>query len=117
MAGRTTPIYDLTGPQRAAVILLSLGAEYGKAIWSALEEDEIRVVTHAMVQLGSVEADTVEDLIVDFVGNLGGRRGDRNLRPHGPAPRPAPSGQAGRSAHGGDQGVGEPQHVAAPGAH
>jgi flagellar motor switch protein FliG len=70
MAGRTTPIYDLTGPQRAAVILLSLGAEYGKAIWSALEEDEIRVVTHAMVQLGSVEADTVEDLIVDFVGNL-----------------------------------------------
>lgn len=70
MAGRNTPIYELTGPQRAAVILLSLGAEYGKAIWSALEEDEIRVITHAMVQLGSVEAETVEELIVDFVGTL-----------------------------------------------
>jgi flagellar motor switch protein FliG len=67
---RTIPSYELSGPQRAAVILLALGAEYGKAIWSALDEDEIRVVTHAMVQLGSIEADTVEELIVDFVGNL-----------------------------------------------
>jgi flagellar motor switch protein FliG len=67
---RTVPSYELSGPQRAAVILLALGAEYGKAIWPALDEDEIRVVTHAMVQLGSIEADTVEELIVDFVGNL-----------------------------------------------
>ncbi len=67
---RTIPSYELSGPRRAAVILLALGAEYGKAIWSALDEDEIRVVTHAMVQLGSIEADTVEELIVDFVGNL-----------------------------------------------
>jgi flagellar motor switch protein FliG len=70
MAPRPTPSYELNGPQRAAVILLALGAEYGKAIWSALDEDEIRLVTHAMVQLGSIEADTVEELIVDFVGNL-----------------------------------------------
>jgi flagellar motor switch protein FliG len=61
---------ELSGPQRAAVILLALGAEYGKPVWSSLDEDEIRVVTHAMVQLGSIEAETVEELIVDFVGNL-----------------------------------------------
>jgi flagellar motor switch protein FliG len=67
---RTIPLYELTGPQRAAVILLTLGAEYGKPIWEALDDDEIRVVTHAMVQLGSIEAETVEQLIVDFVGNL-----------------------------------------------
>src|SRR5919112_1654132 len=67
---RSIPIYEMRGPQRAAVILLALGAEYGKAIWTALDEDEIRIVTHAMVQLGSIEADTVEELIVDFVGNL-----------------------------------------------
>jgi flagellar motor switch protein FliG len=70
MAGRSTPLSEMTGPQRAAVILLSLGAEHGREIWAALEEDEIRLITHAMVQLGSVEADTVEELIVDFVGNL-----------------------------------------------
>jgi flagellar motor switch protein FliG len=70
MAGRSIPIYEMSGPQRAAVILLALGVEHGKAVWSALDDDEIRVVTHAMVQLGTVEADTVEDLIADFAGNL-----------------------------------------------
>src|SRR5262245_44807465 len=67
---RTVPMSELSGPQRAAVILLALGADYGKPVWSSLDEDEIRVVTHAMVQLGSIEAETVEELIVDFVGNL-----------------------------------------------
>ena len=67
---RTTPIYELTGPQRAAVILLALGAEYGRPVWCVLDDDEIRLVTHAMVQLGSIEAEAVEDLIVDFVGSL-----------------------------------------------
>jgi flagellar motor switch protein FliG len=70
MPGRPVPITELSGPQRAAVILLALGAEYGKPVWSSLDEDEIRVVTHAMVQLGSIEADTVEQLIVDFVSSL-----------------------------------------------
>jgi flagellar motor switch protein FliG len=70
MAQRSIPVYEMTGPQRAAVILLALGAEYGKPIWDSLDEDEIRVVTHAMVQLGNIEADAVEELILDFVGNL-----------------------------------------------
>ena len=35
-----------------------------------LDDDEIRLVTHAMVQLGSIEAEAVEALIVDFVGSL-----------------------------------------------
>ena len=69
-APRSTPVYELTGPQRAAVILLALGAEYGRPVWSVLDDDEIRLVTHAMVQLGSIEAEAVEALIVDFVGSL-----------------------------------------------
>lgn len=60
----------LTGPQRAAVILLALGEEHGKPIWGSLDEDEIRLISHAMVQLGAIEANTVEELIVDFVGGL-----------------------------------------------
>jgi len=67
---KSTPVYEMSGPQRAAVILLALGAEYGKPIWGSLDEDEIRVVTHAMVQLGSVDADAVEELILEFVGSL-----------------------------------------------
>jgi flagellar motor switch protein FliG len=67
---KSIPVYEMSGPQRAAVILLALGAEYGKPIWGSLDEDEIRVVTHAMVQLGSIDADAVEELILEFVGNL-----------------------------------------------
>jgi flagellar motor switch protein FliG len=70
MEGRSIPASEMTGPQRAAVILLALGVDYGKPIWAALDEDEIRAVTHAMVQLGALEADTVEALIVSFLGNL-----------------------------------------------
>ena len=43
---------ELTGPQRAAVILLALGAEHGAAVWKMLDEDEIRTVSIAMSQLG-----------------------------------------------------------------
>ena len=68
-----------------------------------------------MVQLGSIEADTVEELIVDFVGEpFGRRRRHRHVRPDRPAPVATAAAEAGRGADGGDQGHGEPQHVAAP---
>jgi flagellar motor switch protein FliG len=70
MALPSIALTELTGPQRASIILLALGAEHGRPVWQALDEDEIRLVTHAMVQLGTVEAETVEQLIVDFVGNI-----------------------------------------------
>jgi flagellar motor switch protein FliG len=65
-----TDINELTGPQRAAVLLLMLGEKHGGPIWAMLEEDEVKQVSHAMAQLGSIEAKTVEGLIVDFVSRL-----------------------------------------------
>ncbi len=60
----------MSGPQRAAALLLLLGEAEGAPIWQRLEEDEIKTVSHAMVQLGSLEAETVEKLIIDFVSRL-----------------------------------------------
>jgi flagellar motor switch protein FliG len=60
----------LTGPQKAAVMLLALGEERGKAIWAALEQDEIRTITHAMVELGAVQSEQVEQTMVDFVTSM-----------------------------------------------
>jgi flagellar motor switch protein FliG len=65
-----TDLSQLNGAQRAAVILLALGEEHGRTVWNSLDEDEIRLVSHAMVQLGSVESDAVEALIVEFVSRL-----------------------------------------------
>ncbi len=60
----------MPGTQRAAALLLLLGEEEGAPIWRMLEEDEIKKVSHAMVQLGSLEAEAVEALIIDFVSRL-----------------------------------------------
>ena len=61
---------SMPGPQRAAALLLLLGDREGAPIWQMLDEDEVKVVSHAMVQLGSLEAATLEKLIVDFVSRL-----------------------------------------------
>lgn len=61
---------EMPGTQRAAALLLLLGEEQGAPIWRMLEEDEVKKVSHAMVQLGSLEAEAVEQLIVDFVSRL-----------------------------------------------
>ncbi|SFU56283.1 flagellar motor switch protein FliG [Methylobacterium sp. 174MFSha1.1] len=61
---------EMPGTQRAAALLLLLGEADGAPIWRMLEEDEVKKVSHAMVQLGSLEAEAVEHLIVDFVSRL-----------------------------------------------
>ena len=61
---------QMPGPQRAAALLLLLGETEGAPIWQMLDEEEVKKVSHAMVQLGSLEAETVEKLIVDFVSRL-----------------------------------------------
>jgi flagellar motor switch protein FliG len=63
---------DLSGPQRAAVLLLALGADHGAAVWKMLDEDEIRIVSVAMSQLGMIDATAVEALIVEFVQRMSG---------------------------------------------
>jgi flagellar motor switch protein FliG len=60
---------QLDGAQKAAVLLLALGEEHTR-VWEMLDEDEIKEVSQAMSNLGSVAPQAVEALIVDFVGQL-----------------------------------------------
>jgi flagellar motor switch protein FliG len=72
MANEQLPadIADLDGAQRAAILLLLLGEKHGSPIWAMLEEDEVKKISYAMAQLGSIEPKLVEKLIVDFVSRL-----------------------------------------------
>jgi len=63
-------IDGMTGPQRAAVILLVLGEDHGRLIWQEFDDEEIRIITRAMAELGTVDSDQVEKLMLDFVGRL-----------------------------------------------
>jgi len=60
---------DLQGAEKAAVILLALGDEQRK-LWEQMDDEEIRVVSQAMVRLGNVTAAVVEKLILEFVGSM-----------------------------------------------
>jgi flagellar motor switch protein FliG len=60
---------DLTGPQKAAVIILSLGAE-AQPVLRLFEEDELKEVSQAMSNLGVVDSSVVEHLIIEFVQQL-----------------------------------------------
>jgi flagellar motor switch protein FliG len=59
----------LSGPEKAAVILLALGDEEHK-LWEMMDEEEIREVSSAMSNLGNVSSKVVEKLIVEFAGQM-----------------------------------------------
>ncbi len=61
---------QLSGAERAAVVMLALGEDNGRPLWESFEEDELRELTLAITNLGSVTAEVVESLLFDFVKNL-----------------------------------------------
>src|SRR5882724_5752386 len=60
----------LTGPERAAVLMLAIGEQHGAKVWALLDDDELRQLSIVMSTLGTVDADLVENLLLEFVGRL-----------------------------------------------
>jgi flagellar motor switch protein FliG len=60
----------LTGPERAAVLMLALGEQYGAKIFSMLDDDELREISIVMSSLGTIDAETVEAMLLEFVGRM-----------------------------------------------
>ncbi|MEC7798315.1 MAG: flagellar motor switch protein FliG [Pseudomonadota bacterium] len=61
----------LTGPEKAAVILLALGEDH-TALWERLDDEEVKEISQAMATLGNVTAEAVEALMLEFVSGLSG---------------------------------------------
>jgi len=62
---------DLTGPQKAATLMLALGEEQAAKVFGRLHEDEIRDLSLAMAALGTVSAEMVEQVAREFRTQLG----------------------------------------------
>lgn len=60
----------MSGPKRAAIMMLALGEQYGGKVWGMLDDDEVRELSAVMSSLGTVEADVVEDLMLEFVSRM-----------------------------------------------
>jgi flagellar motor switch protein FliG len=69
---------ELTGLQRAAIVMLALGEDYGRAIWEQLDDEEVKLISGEMMQLGTIEAGLVEKLLQEIavLASTGPLRGD-----------------------------------------
>ena len=61
---------QLSGAEKAAVIMLALGEEHGLQLWELMDDDEIKEITLAMSSLGQIDSDTVEQLFMEFVSQM-----------------------------------------------
>ena len=64
-----TDASSLSGPEKAAVLLLALGEDHA-TIWKALDEEEIKEISQAMAGLGNIGASTVEQIMVEFISSM-----------------------------------------------
>lgn len=60
-----------SGPEKAAIVLMSLGDD-AKKLWTVLDEEEIKEVSQAMASLGMVPSIVVEAVVHEFVQKLSG---------------------------------------------
>lgn len=60
---------EMSGPEKAAVFLLSLGETHAN-IWEHLDDEEIKEISQAMSILGTIQANMVEELVVEFIGKM-----------------------------------------------
>jgi flagellar motor switch protein FliG len=70
--GLKDDIRSLSGAERAAVLMLSLGEEHSAKIWSLMDEEEVKEVSQVMSNLGSISSNVIEKLLVEFVSQMSG---------------------------------------------
>ncbi len=61
---------ELSGARKAATIMLLLGEERSAPIWAMLEEEEVKKLSLAMAELGSVPRNKIESIAEEFAQSL-----------------------------------------------
>lgn len=72
MALAKDDIRNITGPQKAAILMLALSEEHAAALWQLLDDDEIKELSHTMATLGQIPSELTERLFVDFANRIAG---------------------------------------------
>ncbi len=63
-------IRSLTGPEKAAILVLSLGEDHTAKIFSLMDDEEIKEISQTMANLGTINSSIVERLFVDFADHI-----------------------------------------------
>jgi len=71
MAGRVREDYrSLTGPEKAAVLLLAIGEDQAMKLFGHMDDEEIKEISQVMANLGTVSSTIIEKLFVEFADQL-----------------------------------------------
>ncbi|KZB60649.1 MULTISPECIES: flagellar motor switch protein FliG [Thalassospira] len=69
--GRVKEEYrSLAGPEKAAILMLALGEEHATKMFSMMDDEEIKEISQTMSGLGTISANIVERLFVEFADQL-----------------------------------------------
>ncbi len=60
----------LSGPEKAAMLLMSLGEEHASKLFALMSDDEIKEISQVMANLGTVSSNVVERLFVEFAEQI-----------------------------------------------
>ena len=60
----------LTGPEKAAILMLALGDEHTARLFALMDDEEIKEISQTMANLGTVSSNIVERLFVEFAEQI-----------------------------------------------
>jgi len=63
-------VRSLSGTEKAALFILSLGEEYAARVFAHMSDDEIKELSQVMANLGNVSSGLVEKLFVEFAEQM-----------------------------------------------
>ena len=72
MASKKEQQVDLSGPEKAAIFLLTLGDDFAAKVFKRLDESEIKNVGRQMAKIDHVEKDDIASLLSAFRSDVGG---------------------------------------------
>ncbi|HXP76771.1 MAG TPA: flagellar motor switch protein FliG [Stellaceae bacterium] len=61
---------SLTGPEKAAMLMLALGEEHTTRLFALMDDEEIKEISQTMANLGTVSSSIVERLFVEFAEHI-----------------------------------------------
>ena len=66
---------NLTGMQKVACFMLSIGSQNAALLFEKMDNEEVREISNAMSNLGNISAGVIEQLFVEFADQLSGSGG------------------------------------------
>lgn len=63
-------IQSMSGPEKAALLMLAVGEDNAARLFSMMDDDEIRELSQSMANLGTVTSELIEQMLVEFADRI-----------------------------------------------